>query len=113
MPPAQANIKTQGSLGSDLGDILAGIEHLKSADGLGFGSRVGIFGGSYGGYMTMRAMAVTNAFQVRRGLASDARTQESENALLSPFPLPGAPLISVMMRSRPAWPCMALCTAAG
>ena len=60
----KANIKSQGSLTSDLGDILAGVRHLKHGEGLSFGDRVGIWGGSFGGYMTMRALAVTDVFQV-------------------------------------------------
>lgn len=62
--PLKANIKSQGSLTSDLGDILAGVRHLKHGKGLAFGDRVGIWGGSFGGYMTMRALAVTDVFQV-------------------------------------------------
>ncbi len=61
---AQGNIGCQGH--EDLGDILSGIESLRGA-GLAFEGRVGIFGGSYGGYMTLRAMAVTDEF--RAGVA--------------------------------------------
>lgn len=47
-PWVQANINCQGFLDADLGDILSGIEALQSVEGLKFGHRVGIWGGSYG-----------------------------------------------------------------
>ena len=57
---AQANIGCQGQ--TDLDDVLSGIDHL-AASGLGDGERSGIFGGSYGGYLTLRALAMTDRFQ--------------------------------------------------
>jgi dienelactone hydrolase len=54
-----ANIGCQGVL--DLDDIVTGIDHL-AAQGLADPTRVGIFGGSYGGYMTLRALAVSDRF---------------------------------------------------
>eukprot|EP00049_Salpingoeca_infusionum_P009925 m.168781 g.168781 ORF g.168781 m.168781 type:complete len:650 (-) comp14483_c2_seq1:53-2002(-) len=59
---AQANIGCQGQESSDLGDILAAIEYLRTA-GYDFKDNVGIFGGSYGGYMTMQCLATTKAFK--------------------------------------------------
>ncbi len=56
----QANIGSQGE--GDLEDILTGVDHCKRM-GVATGDRVGIFGGSYGGYMTLRALAVTDRFQ--------------------------------------------------
>ncbi|MCZ6634525.1 MAG: prolyl oligopeptidase family serine peptidase [bacterium] len=57
---AQANIGCQGH--EDLDDILTGLDYLMET-GLDFEHRVGIFGGSYGGYMTLRALAMTDRFQ--------------------------------------------------
>mmetsp|Transcript_121404 Transcript_121404/g.377835 ORF Transcript_121404/g.377835 Transcript_121404/m.377835 type:complete len:291 (+) Transcript_121404:1613-2485(+) len=58
---SQGNIGSQGSLKGDLGDILAGVKWLNSDHprlrGTVEPSRTGIWGGSYGGYMTMRAMS--------------------------------------------------------
>lgn len=48
----------QGQDEGDLGDILAGITHLTST-GVNTSSRIGIFGGSYGGYMAMRGLALS------------------------------------------------------
>ncbi len=56
---AQGNIGCQGE--ADLEDVLSGIDHLVEA-GQASPDRVGIFGGSYGGYMTLRALAVTDRF---------------------------------------------------
>jgi len=56
----QANIGRQGE--GDLDDVLGGIDHCKRK-GIATGDRVGIFGGSYGGYMTLRALAVTDRFK--------------------------------------------------
>lgn len=42
--------------GGDLKDIIAAAEYL-DAEGLADGSRIGIYGGSYGGYLTLMAMA--------------------------------------------------------
>lgn len=57
---AQGNIGSQGSLKGDLGDILAGLDFLQNRHPKLAGtidpSRTAIFGGSYGGYMTVRAM---------------------------------------------------------
>ena len=55
-----ANIRCQGE--TDLEDILTGIDHL-AGHRMGRADRVGIFGGSYGGYMTLRALAVTDRFK--------------------------------------------------
>ena len=55
----QGNIGCQGE--ADLEDILSGVNHLVEA-GQASVDRVGIFGGSYGGYMTLRALAVTDRF---------------------------------------------------
>lgn len=57
---AQGNIGCQGQ--DDLSDILTGIDFL-AEEGLADVNRVGIFGGSYGGYMTLRALAVSDRFQ--------------------------------------------------
>jgi dienelactone hydrolase len=61
---AQGNIACQGR--DDLADIITGIDFLID-EGLADEDRVGIFGGSYGGYMTLRALAATNRF--RAGVA--------------------------------------------
>eukprot|EP01006_Ploeotia_vitrea_P022280 TRINITY_DN54682_c0_g1_i2.p1 TRINITY_DN54682_c0_g1~~TRINITY_DN54682_c0_g1_i2.p1 ORF type:complete len:670 (+),score=73.10 TRINITY_DN54682_c0_g1_i2:27-2012(+) len=60
---SQANIKKQGLTepGGDLNDILTGVDHVLKEFG-GSAEKVGVFGGSYGGYMTIRALAVTNRF---------------------------------------------------
>jgi hypothetical protein len=67
---AQGNIGSQGNLDSDLGDVLSGVDYLMGlsheptgSDEHRFGcvhpeAEVGIFGGSYGGYMTLRALSV-------------------------------------------------------
>ena len=55
-----ANIGCQGE--ADLDDIVTGVDHLVDA-GVADRDRVGIFGGSYGGYMTLRAAAVTDRFK--------------------------------------------------
>ena len=55
-----ANIGCQGT--KDLDDIVTGIDHLTEF-GIADPERVGIFGGSYGGYMTLRAVAVTDRFK--------------------------------------------------
>jgi len=59
---AMGNIGAQGSLEGDLGDILAGLDWLQnshpSLKGTLAPARTGIFGGSYGGYMTIRAMSM-------------------------------------------------------
>lgn len=56
---AQGNIGCQGE--ADLVDILSGIEYLANSGWFNV-SRVGIFGGSYGGYLTLRALAITDRF---------------------------------------------------
>merc|ERR1719237_399132 len=57
---AQGNIGQQGSLQGDLGDVLAGLDWLNTGHprlkGTITKSRTGIWGGSYGGYMTIRAL---------------------------------------------------------
>lgn len=47
----------------DLQDIVYGKKYLQSLDWID-GQRIGIIGGSYGGYMTMAAMAFTDEFKV-------------------------------------------------
>lgn len=56
---AQGNIGCQGE--DDLADIVTGIDFL-AEEGVADVDRVGIFGGSYGGYMTLRALSVTDRF---------------------------------------------------
>jgi len=58
---AAGNIRSQGE--SDLKDILAGIDFLLKEQRIASEDDLGIFGGSYGGYMTMRAMAKTDRFK--------------------------------------------------
>ncbi|NKB72727.1 MAG: prolyl oligopeptidase family serine peptidase [Candidatus Latescibacteria bacterium] len=59
-----ANIGCQGE--ADLDDIITGIDKLAEM-GLADAERVGIFGGSYGGYMTLQALAASDRF--RTGVA--------------------------------------------
>jgi len=59
---AQANISKQGFLDNDLGDILDGLQYLEDTGIVPKGTPAGIFGGSYGGYMTIRAMSLTDRF---------------------------------------------------
>ena len=59
-----ANIGCQGD--KDLDDLLTGMDRLVQM-GLVDANRFGVFGGSYGGYMTLRAVAVTDRF--RAGVA--------------------------------------------
>ncbi len=59
-----ANIGCQGD--KDLDDILTGMDRLVQM-GLTDTDRFGIFGGSYGGYMTLRGVAATDRF--RAGVA--------------------------------------------
>eukprot|EP00929_Paragymnodinium_shiwhaense_P047792 TRINITY_DN24248_c0_g1_i1.p1 TRINITY_DN24248_c0_g1~~TRINITY_DN24248_c0_g1_i1.p1 ORF type:complete len:788 (-),score=183.28 TRINITY_DN24248_c0_g1_i1:251-2614(-) len=58
---AQGNIGCQGYMDGDLGDIVAGIDHLAKEHSRLKGhivpERTGVYGGSYGGYMTLRAMS--------------------------------------------------------
>jgi dienelactone hydrolase len=58
---ARANVNTQGRL--DLEDILSGIDAMLASGAVACGERVGIYGGSYGGYMSMRALATTRRFK--------------------------------------------------
>eukprot|EP00123_Amoebidium_parasiticum_P005060 comp16305_c0_seq2/m.14081 comp16305_c0_seq2/g.14081 ORF comp16305_c0_seq2/g.14081 comp16305_c0_seq2/m.14081 type:complete len:504 (-) comp16305_c0_seq2:810-2321(-) len=61
---AQANIRRQGFLESgDLGDILAGIDYLLESGKVECSTRLGVFGGSFGGFMTIRSLATTNRFK--------------------------------------------------
>ena len=55
---AKALIKKQGLDSGDLGDIINGIAHLRSIGFVSDAAKVGIFGGSYGGYLTLRALAL-------------------------------------------------------
>ena len=57
---ARANIGDMG--GGDLHDILAGVDVLV-ADGVADGERVGIYGGSYGGFMAAWAISQTDRFK--------------------------------------------------
>jgi len=53
----QGNIGQHGSLDGDLGDIIQGVELLQENPDNGLENlNVGIFGQSYGGYMTLRAL---------------------------------------------------------
>ncbi len=56
---ARGNIGCQGR--GDLEDVISGVDFLV-AEGLARKDRVGIFGGSYGGYMTLQALAATDRF---------------------------------------------------
>lgn len=47
--------------GGDLGDMVAGVDFLEQTGYVDAG-RVGIYGGSYGGYMTLMALAKTDVF---------------------------------------------------
>ena len=61
---AGANIGCQGE--ADLDDIVSGVDRLVRG-GRASADQVGILGGSYGGYMTLRALAMTDRF--RAGVA--------------------------------------------
>ena len=52
---AAANIGQQGC--SDFQDILDGIQHLRTSGLLGVGVKLAIWGGSYGGYMSLRGLS--------------------------------------------------------
>eukprot|EP00756_Hemistasia_phaeocysticola_P047905 Hpha_TRINITY_DN22357_c0_g1::TRINITY_DN22357_c0_g1_i1::g.177851::m.177851 len=55
----QASIGCQGDTNGDLGDILSGVNWLREESGLSSPDvSVGIVGGSYGGFMVIRALAV-------------------------------------------------------
>lgn len=62
---AVANRRDLG--GGDLRDILAGVDHLV-ADGIADPKRIGIMGGSYGGYMASRAVGKTQRFAAAASL---------------------------------------------
>ncbi len=86
-----ANIKDLG--GGDLKDEIAGVDFLKST-GFIDAKRVGIWGGSYGGYMTLMAIgktptiwsAAVDEYGILNWLSmlehEDARLQEYEKSLL-------------------------------
>eukprot|EP00040_Diaphanoeca_grandis_P021723 m.115942 g.115942 ORF g.115942 m.115942 type:complete len:686 (-) comp28468_c0_seq1:64-2121(-) len=60
---AIANFQCQGDAEKgDLADILEGVDALIAKEMVSPTAKLGIWGGSYGGYMTVRAMAVTNRF---------------------------------------------------
>merc|ERR1712096_302820 len=46
-----------GNHAGDLGDILTGVAHLQRTGMHGCSKRAGIFGESYGGYMTIKALS--------------------------------------------------------
>ena len=56
---ARGNIGCQGR--ADLEDIISGVDCL-IAKGIATNDQVGIFGGSYGGYLTLQALASTDRF---------------------------------------------------
>jgi dienelactone hydrolase len=63
---SMATIGHQGSRDGDLGDILTGVAHLRETRKLGFTGRAGIYGESYGGYLTIKALVDSegsNVFQ--------------------------------------------------
>ncbi len=64
---ARANLGDMG--GGDLRDILAGIDQLV-ADGVVDGDRVGIAGGSYGGFMAAWAITQTDRFRAAIAIAA-------------------------------------------
>jgi dipeptidyl aminopeptidase/acylaminoacyl peptidase len=64
---ARANLGDMG--GGDLQDILAGVDALAD-EGLVDGDRVGIFGGSYGGFMSAWAVTQTDRFGASIPLAA-------------------------------------------
>eukprot|EP01134_Creolimax_fragrantissima_P003256 CFRG3256T1 len=60
---SSANINKQGHIeGGDLGDILSGLDSLIDTGVLDKDVKIGIWGGSYGGYMTNQALAHTDRF---------------------------------------------------
>lgn len=61
---ARGNIGCQGR--ADLHDIISGVDFLID-EGIATPNQVGIFGGSYGGYLTLQALATTDRF--RAGVA--------------------------------------------
>lgn len=61
---ARGNIGCQGR--ADLHDIISGVDFLID-EGVATPNQVGIFGGSYGGYLTLQALATTDRF--RAGVA--------------------------------------------
>jgi dipeptidyl aminopeptidase/acylaminoacyl peptidase len=89
---SQANIGCQGR--ADLADILAGVDHLAA-------ERCGILGRSYGGYMALRALAVTRRFRAgvaisgfvdNRWMTLETGDLTYEREYLGPvtWPVPGA-----------------------
>jgi dipeptidyl aminopeptidase/acylaminoacyl peptidase len=68
----QANVKDFG--GGDLRDILAGVDAVERGFPVDDG-RLGITGGSYGGYMTMFAVTQTHRFKAAVALAGIANWQ--------------------------------------
>ncbi len=63
----EANLGDMG--GGDLGDILSGVDALVER-GLVDGSRVGIMGGSYGGFMSAWAITQTHRFKAAVAIAA-------------------------------------------
>jgi dipeptidyl aminopeptidase/acylaminoacyl peptidase len=64
---ARANLGDMG--GGDLQDILAGVDALEAA-GVVDGARVGIMGGSYGGFMAAWAITQTDRFRASVAMAA-------------------------------------------
>lgn len=61
---SMATIGSQGCRDGDLGDVLAGVDHLQKHRIQGCGKRAGIFGESYGGYLTIKSLTDPVASQV-------------------------------------------------
>jgi dipeptidyl aminopeptidase/acylaminoacyl peptidase len=64
---ARANLGDMG--GADLGDILAGVDAMAAAGAVD-GDRVGIIGGSYGGFMAAWAVTQTDRFRASIAIAA-------------------------------------------
>jgi dipeptidyl aminopeptidase/acylaminoacyl peptidase len=69
---ASANVRDLG--GGDLADILAGIDEVVRTEPVD-GDRIGITGGSYGGFMTMWAVTQTRRFRAAVAIAGIANWQ--------------------------------------
>ncbi|HEY7698001.1 MAG TPA: alpha/beta fold hydrolase, partial [Vicinamibacteria bacterium] len=69
---ASENVKDLG--GGDLADILAGVDEIVKTEPVD-GDRIGITGGSYGGFMTMWAVTQTRRFRAAVAIAGIANWQ--------------------------------------